>query len=202
MRKTLTLAVFVFCLAFSLKVHATDLSWSSSDVSGTDPLGHEWKFSNLYPQAAPASGSWNLPPHGFSGGATFLGDFIKDFHITFDLSNFADQEIMVEGQTWFWEITGSSIDPWVTQFIDTDSDQRIDTVWFFAPPGKQVSNGEKFLIGVQFELPWIETEGILVTPSFNAQWTDSGVIPEPSTMILFASGLGLLGLAAWRRKKA
>jgi hypothetical protein len=196
MRKIILICtILMLCLTFSATVYATNVSWSSNDVSGTDPLGHPWKFLN-FTSVSGTLGYWSIPGPG-EGTVTFMDEFVKDFHITFDLGDFPGQEI-IEGRTSFQETTNTPFVDWDPQLMDTDSDQRIDTVWFFAPPGEQLSSGDKFYILVEFALPWASIDSTFVTPHFDAQWTDTGSIPEPCSALLLSAGLA--GVVLLRRR--
>jgi hypothetical protein len=188
-------AVMMTMLASS-NAQALSLAWSGSGGSGSDPIGNNWQITNNGPGGASV---WGIPGNGAGvvgfGPTSADGSFVKDFHIQF-LALPTDVTIVPTA-------TGSSSN--LTTFFDNGSGQTwtrdiqsAGAVSFFAPVTGQVDKGESFFVNVVFSRALTTNE--ISSLSFNAQWTETGIVPEPATATLGI--MGLAGLMLRRRRAA
>ncbi|MCA9102036.1 MAG: PEP-CTERM sorting domain-containing protein [Planctomycetales bacterium] len=173
-------AVLVF-LASSAK--ATNVEWTGSGASGTDPLGHGWVLSNNGPGGNAVVG---IPGNGL-GGTPFLGplgDFVTDFHFHTDDANIVATETgTTPSLSTLAHVEGANPLVWDRQLMGSN------TAWFFAPNGTRLDSGEVFFWNIVLDRP-------LSAISFTAGWT---MVPEPTTLTLTA--LGLMSVLCRRRRR-
>lgn len=180
------LAVSLVGMLMVVPAMATNVTWTGSGTSGTDPLGHDWVLSNNGPGGNAVVGI----PGNAIGTVPWLGgpgDFVTDFHFQTEDANIVETVTGTSSSlTTFWhDDSDNGATLWDRQLMGTD------TVWFFSPGGLQnkLDSGETFFWNVVFDRP-------LSTIDFTAEWT---MIPEPSTLTL--GGLGFVGLLAFGRRR-
>jgi hypothetical protein len=186
------------CLAISLiallstVAFAGDIPFSGSGSSGTLQTGQPFAYDFDGGVFEPDFG---IPGIG-NGLATWQGPTVSQFEITFDLP--AGVEIdpaMVElGQT--GDCVGGPAggtafcaqpftQPWTAQLIGANE------LIFTATPGNNLTNGDPFFLNIFF------TGGDPNGASFSGAFTAS--TPEPSSILLFGSGL--LGAVTFMRRR-
>ncbi|WP_342619232.1 PEP-CTERM sorting domain-containing protein [Rhodoferax sp. GW822-FHT02A01] len=217
-----SLALSAVSLAvLALPAQAVEVSFSGSNtattgvVSGVDNLGNTWVTSdgpsNINSSFTMADQQETAQAFNILNFSNGLGSWANSFQLTINksqqgsgfkgiiqtpvasgLSNgFMVQEIAGDSTSWAsWAATYS--------LLDTISG-LYQQVLFTAPEGKQLSQGQNFMLDVNFS-------GIITTDSgWAASWDDRAAptndVPEPGTVTLMGLGaVGLLGAA--RRKKA